>query len=102
MLGIIRAGEFHGIVGTESTAICDGQTICVGDRVRVAAGRNWRECDGIVLIIKDTIAVMGLAGRSVDQLQIKSILISHKDIKSGDTLDDIGNITVVDLIGFKE
>lgn len=86
MLAITRSQDFHGIVGMESSVEFNGVKICVGDIVHVGEGSNINECTNIVVIFGNKIAVMGLGATPLSQLNIISIVQSHKVLKAGDRL----------------
>lgn len=102
MLGLTTRDNFYGIVGTETNAVCNGETVCIGDTVSVGKGENWDESEGTVLMLVNKISVMGLAGSSIDELNIKKIVRSHKDLRVGDIIEDAWRFRVSQIKGIKE
>ena len=86
MLALVMRGEFAGVVGTKSSKVINGVTVCVGDTVRVGEGSNNNPTEGVVAVFHDKISVMGLGATRISQLNILEITKSHTDLQSGDTL----------------
>lgn len=88
MLVLVRnSHDFAGIIGTETNKKVDGNTVCIGDIVRVAEGSNNRECVNIVGVFTDKISVMGLGSVPISKLNIVEIVHSHKDLEIGSKMN---------------
>lgn len=80
--------DFAGIVGTKTTTVVNGVTVCIGDVVKVAEGSNNDECEGVVGIITDKISVMGLGATPISELEVVEIIHSHKNLEVGSSVNE--------------
>lgn len=80
-LVLTKYNEFYGIIGTETNTIVNGVTVCIGDIVKVKKDKHYNECEGIVAVFENKIAIMGLASRQIDTLEVTEIVQSHKELK---------------------
>ncbi len=97
MLAITKNRDFHGIVGMESNVVINGAKICVGDTVQVGSSPINNGCTSVVIVLGNSISVMGLGAMSLSELKIISIVQSHKVLKTGDLLHN-GYLKVEEFI----